>query len=98
MRPGQGPRWQRPAPEPYRSKYKNMTPRLPGDTSDVWAFLEYMDDVLGRLFDFMADSSLRKNTYVMMMSDNGAELFPGERRGEAKLVSERGARMARQIA
>jgi hypothetical protein len=35
MRPGQGPRWQRPAPEPYKSKYKNMTPKLPSDTAEV---------------------------------------------------------------
>lgn len=40
--------------------------------------LEYMDDVLGRLFDYMASSPLRDNTYVMVMSDNGAELFGGE--------------------
>lgn len=52
----------------------------------VWAFLEYMDDVLGRLFDYMDASPLKANTYVMLMSDNGAELFPGERRGNDKLV------------
>ncbi|KAF8072774.1 MAP1D [Scenedesmus sp. PABB004] len=85
MRPGQGPRWQRPAPEPYKSKYKNMTPKLPGDTAEVWAMLEYMDDVLGRLFDFINASPLRDNTYVLLMSDNGAELFPTERRGRDKL-------------
>ncbi|WIA28866.1 hypothetical protein OEZ86_011391 [Tetradesmus obliquus] len=85
MRPGQGPRWQRPAPEPYKSKYKNMSPKLPGDTAEVWAMLEYMDDVLGRLFDFVANSPLAENTYVMIMSDNGAELFPTERKGKDKL-------------
>lgn len=56
----------------------------------VWAFLEYMDDVLGRLFDYMDESPLRDNTYIMMMSDNGAELFPTERRGKDKLVSDSG--------
>jgi hypothetical protein len=35
MRPGQGARWQRPAPEPYKSKYKNMKPKLPSDTAEV---------------------------------------------------------------
>ncbi|KAF6259251.1 alkaline-phosphatase-like protein [Scenedesmus sp. NREL 46B-D3] len=85
MRPGQGPRWQRPAPEPYKSKYKNMAPKLPSDTAEVWAMLEYMDDVLGRLFDYVAESPLAENTYIMIMSDNGAELFPTERKGKHKL-------------
>lgn len=35
LRPGQGPRWQRPSPEPYASKYKNMQPKLAGDTAQV---------------------------------------------------------------
>lgn len=35
LRPGQGPRWQRPAPEPYASKYRNMQPKLAGDTAQV---------------------------------------------------------------
>lgn len=47
----------------------------------VWGMLEYMDDVLGRLFDFMERSKLRENTYVLVMSDNGAELYPEERKG-----------------
>lgn len=47
----------------------------------VWGMLEYMDDVLGRLFDFMERSKLRDNTYIMVMSDNGAELYPEERKG-----------------
>ncbi|KAF6255529.1 alkaline-phosphatase-like protein [Scenedesmus sp. NREL 46B-D3] len=44
----------------------------------VWAMLEYMDDVLGRLFDYMEASPLRDNTYIMIMGDNGSELFDGE--------------------
>jgi arylsulfatase A-like enzyme len=40
--------------------------------------LEYMDDVLGRLFDYIGSSPLRDNTYVMIMGDNGSELFNGE--------------------
>lgn len=48
--------------------------------------LEYMDDVLGRLFDFMEHSKLRDNTYVLVMGDNGAELFPEERKGMHRQV------------
>lgn len=40
--------------------------------------LEYLDDVMGRLFDFVESSALRRNTYVLVMSDNGSELFLGE--------------------
>ena len=48
--------------------------------------LEYMDDVLGRLFDFMERSKLRENTYVLVMGDNGAELYPEERKGMHRQV------------
>jgi arylsulfatase A-like enzyme len=40
----------------------------------------------GRLFDYVAESPLAENTYIMIMSDNGAELFPTERKGKDKLV------------
>lgn len=116
MRPGVGPRWQRPAPEPYLAKYRYLLasgtvspstvevrgaanwPLAPCWTApaahvcrlcvhslprmQVWAFLEYMDDVLGRLFDYIDSSPLRNNTYVLLMSDNGSELFDGERRNK----------------
>jgi arylsulfatase A-like enzyme len=47
--------------------------------------LEYMDDVLGRLFDYVEGSPLRDNTYIMIMGDNGSELFDGERTTEGNL-------------
>jgi arylsulfatase A-like enzyme len=40
--------------------------------------LEYMDDVLGRLFDYVDSSPVKEDTYVMVMSDNGSEMFLGE--------------------
>lgn len=55
--------------------------------------LEYLDDVLGRLFDFMNTSKLRENTYIFIMSDNGSELFPTERNGVHKLVRQRQMRL-----
>jgi arylsulfatase A-like enzyme len=45
-----------------------------------------LNHVAGRLFDYVASSPLAENTYVMIMSDNGAELFPTERKGKDKLV------------
>ncbi|WIA16297.1 hypothetical protein OEZ85_012998 [Tetradesmus obliquus] len=86
MRPGQGPKWQRPAPEPYLQKYMHLLEHnVSISTIEVWAMLEYMDDVLGRLFDFIEASPLRDNTYVMIMGDNGSELFDGERITEGNL-------------
>jgi arylsulfatase A-like enzyme len=41
--------------------------------------LQYLDDVLGRLFDFLESSPLGKNTYVMIMSDNGPQLLVDEK-------------------
>jgi arylsulfatase A-like enzyme len=47
--------------------------------------LEYMDDMLGRLFDYIEASPLRDNTYIMIMGDNGSELFDGEKTTEGNL-------------
>lgn len=57
-----------------------MTSRLlnfPTDTAppapplQVYAMLEYMDDILGRLFDYMDRHDMYSDTYVMFTSDNG---------------------------
>lgn len=53
----------------------------------AWAALEYMDEVLGRLFDYLKTSGLDKSTYVMLMSDNGAAMLPNERSTVDRLVS-----------
>jgi arylsulfatase A-like enzyme len=44
----------------------------------AWAALEYLDEVLGRLFDYLKTSGLDKSTYVMLLSDNGSALLPNE--------------------
>jgi arylsulfatase A-like enzyme len=41
--------------------------------------LQYIDDVLGRLFSFLESSPLGKSTYVMIMSDNGPQLLMDEK-------------------
>lgn len=40
--------------------------------------LAYLDDNLGRLFDFLRSSPLSNNTYIMITSDNGPEMLDGE--------------------
>lgn len=41
-----------------------------------------MDDVLGRLFDYLEAKDMYKDTYVFLMSDNGSELLGEERKDE----------------
>lgn len=45
-----------------------------------WAYVEYLDEVLGTLFNFLESSSLRKNTVIMLTSDNGPDehINPGQ--------------------
>lgn len=40
--------------------------------------IHWLDDILGRLFDFLETSPLRDNTYVMFASDNGPQMLPDE--------------------
>lgn len=44
----------------------------------AWCMIHWLDDILGRLFDFLETSPLRDNTYVMFASDNGPQMLPDE--------------------
>jgi arylsulfatase A-like enzyme len=44
----------------------------------AWAALEYLDGAVGKIFDYLRSSGLAKSTYVMLLSDNGSGLLPGE--------------------
>ncbi|KAF6264392.1 alkaline-phosphatase-like protein [Scenedesmus sp. NREL 46B-D3] len=71
------------SPPEYRKKYYSdprlASLKLTNATVDAWAALEYLDDVLGDLFDHLKETGLDKTTYVMVMSDNGAALLRNER-------------------
>jgi hypothetical protein len=49
----------------------------------AWAFMEYLDDALGPLFDFM--TCLDQSTYLMFTADNGPYLAADENKN--RLVS-----------
>jgi arylsulfatase A-like enzyme len=49
--------------------------------------LEWLDGIYGRLFSYLESSLLGRNTYVMIMSDNGPQLLFGEKDGLSKMVS-----------
>jgi arylsulfatase A-like enzyme len=53
----------------------------------AWAMLEWLDGIYGRLFSYLENSPLGKNTYVMIMSDNGPQLLVGEKDDLHKMVS-----------
>jgi arylsulfatase A-like enzyme len=45
----------------------------------VFAMTEYIDSIMGRLFDYLVSNDMMENTYLFFTGDNGSELFPGER-------------------
>ncbi|WIA37699.1 hypothetical protein OEZ86_014587 [Tetradesmus obliquus] len=68
---------------PYRArKYSGIA----NNTLDAWAAAEYLDSVVGRVLDQVTRSSLAGSTYVLLASDNGAQLLPGEEAPAAKLI------------
>ncbi|WIA17400.1 hypothetical protein OEZ85_014256 [Tetradesmus obliquus] len=74
-------------PQRYRlqfkdPRYQSVTP----STIDAWAMLQYLDDVLGRLFSFLESSPLGRNTYVMIMSDNGPQLLVDEKEQQERRI------------
>ncbi|WIA17445.1 hypothetical protein OEZ85_014292 [Tetradesmus obliquus] len=74
-------------PKEWRDKY-DSDPKYAGiasATKDAWAMLEWLDGIYGRLFSFLESSPLGKNTYVMIMSDNGPQLLFGEKDGLNKM-------------
>jgi hypothetical protein len=82
-----GGRYQRPAPEAMRAKYRAV-PGLSPSTADLYAMAEFMDQQLGRLFEYVDRSqAFGQNTYVFAMGDNGAELFDNEVAWEQRVVS-----------
>jgi arylsulfatase A-like enzyme len=55
----------------------------------AWAFVEYLDDALGPLFDFLTSSGLDQSTFVMFTADNGPAVYADENPPQKKLVSDR---------
>jgi hypothetical protein len=83
---GGGGRYQRPAPDALRAKYRAIAGLSPS-TADLYAMAEFMDAQLGRLFDYIDKSpQLAGNTYIFAMGDNGAELFDNELAWENRVV------------
>ncbi|WIA34881.1 hypothetical protein OEZ86_013171 [Tetradesmus obliquus] len=75
------------APPQYRRKYNQPEFRgVTESTKDAWALLEYLDDALGPIFNYLESSGLDRNTFVMFSSDNGAAIYPDEENPAHKKV------------
>lgn len=48
--------------------------------------MEYLDDALGPMFDFLTDSGLDQSTYLMFTADNGPAVYHDESPPLKKLV------------
>jgi arylsulfatase A-like enzyme len=46
--------------------------------------MEYLDDALGPLFDFLTSSGLDQSTYLMFTADNGPAVYADENRPPQK--------------
>ncbi len=54
------------------SAYGSPAPQaIQQHTKEYYAVISEMDDALGRLFETIDQLGLRKNTYIIFMSDNG---------------------------
>jgi len=73
-------RFARPAPPEYADKYLAI-PGLAPATAKLYGMLEYVDEQIGRLLDFLDASPLGANTYVFLSGDNGPALFNKEGSG-----------------
>jgi arylsulfatase A-like enzyme len=48
--------------------------------------MEYLDDALGPLFDFLTSSGLEQSTYLMFTADNGPAVYADENPAEKRQV------------
>ncbi|KAF6252823.1 alkaline-phosphatase-like protein [Scenedesmus sp. NREL 46B-D3] len=81
------PKERRIVPAQYRDKfYGPAYIGVAASTKDAWAFMEYLDDSLGPMFDFLASSALDQSTYILFTSDNGPAVYADEKPPEMKLI------------
>lgn len=50
-------------------KYKSLTPSLP--VANYWASVEWFDETVGELLDYLDKNGLAENTIVVFVADNG---------------------------
>jgi arylsulfatase A-like enzyme len=50
--------------------------------------MEYLDDALGPVFDFLTSSGLDQSTYLMFTADNGPAVYADENSPQKKRVSQ----------
>ncbi|MCA9235696.1 MAG: sulfatase-like hydrolase/transferase [Planctomycetales bacterium] len=54
-----------------KAKYDNLYPNLPQESRDYLAVMEYMDQQVGRLVEYIDQQGLGSNTLILVTADNG---------------------------
>ena len=68
-------------PAVWLEKVKQREPDLSGTRAKNVAFVEHMDDAIGRVLGFLNSTNLAENTLVIFSSDNGGSLPHGASNG-----------------
>lgn len=63
-----------------------LLPHLCSVLVQAWAYLEYLDDAVGDLFNKLEASGMDKTTYIFLMGDNGSALLAGENGPKSRQV------------
>lgn len=61
-------------PEQWLAKVRQREPHLSEKRARLVAFIEHMDDGIGRVLETLRETGLERNTAVLFMSDNGGWL------------------------
>ena len=59
-------------PAALQAKYNSLYPSLPQESRDYLAIIEYADQQIGRLINYVDQAGLGDETLIVVMADNGA--------------------------
>lgn len=71
-------------PEDWVARVKKREPDLGEKKVKMNAFIEHLDDGIGKVLAALDECSLRKNTIVVFTSDNGGNIGPGASNGKLR--------------
>ena len=71
-------------PKEWLEKVKQREPGISEKRAKNVAFVEHLDDGIGRVMQAMKESGLDKNTLIIFSSDNGGHLASGASNGELR--------------
>jgi arylsulfatase A-like enzyme len=78
------PHWPIQPPPEWLEKVRRRDPGLPARRAEMVAFLEHLDDGIGRVLAAIEETGQRENTLVILTSDNGGLLRYGASNGATR--------------